>query len=242
MQVYPAIDLIDGGCVRLEKGQFDAVTKYSGDPVEMAQKYKSEGAKWAHVVDLDGARDSAKKQSDLIEKICKDSGLKIQSGGGVRSYHDVKRMLNCGVDRVVIGSLAVKDPDSVRRCFEDFGAEKICLAVDVKPNGSEFEVVISGWQEDSGFYLSAVLDMYLDVGLTHILCTDVSRDGMMGGCNLNLYRDLKTKYPDLSVQASGGVSSTSDVDVLRAMGIGGVVIGKALYEGKVSLPELLKGQ
>ncbi|HOO51598.1 MAG TPA: 1-(5-phosphoribosyl)-5-[(5-phosphoribosylamino)methylideneamino]imidazole-4-carboxamide isomerase [Alphaproteobacteria bacterium] len=242
MQVYPAIDLIDGGCVRLEKGQFDAVTKYSGDPVEMAQKYKSEGANWAHVVDLDGARDSAKKQSDLIEKICKDSGLKIQSGGGVRSYHDVKRMLNCGVDRVVIGSLAVKDPDSVRRCFEDFGAEKICLAVDVKPNGSEFEVVISGWQEDSGFYLSAVLDMYLDVGLTHILCTDVSRDGMMGGCNLNLYRDLKTKYPDLSVQASGGVSSTSDVDVLRAMGIGGVVIGKALYEGKVSLPELLKGQ
>ncbi len=241
MIIYPAIDLIDGGCVRLEKGSFDAVTKYSADPVDVARQYKETGAQWAHVVDLDGARDSAKKQSDLIEKICCESGLLIQSGGGVRSYHDVKRMLHCGVERVVIGSLAVKDPDSVRRCFDDFGPEKICLAVDVKPNGSEFEVAISGWREDSGFYLSAVLDMYLESGLRHVLCTDISRDGMMGGCNLNLYRDLKVKYPELIVQASGGVCGMEDVGVLRAMKIGGAVIGKALYEGKISLAEALKG-
>ncbi|MDY0028769.1 MAG: 1-(5-phosphoribosyl)-5-[(5-phosphoribosylamino)methylideneamino]imidazole-4-carboxamide isomerase [Pseudobdellovibrionaceae bacterium] len=241
MIIYPAIDLIDGGCVRLEKGSFDAVTRYSVNPVDVACQYKEAGAQWAHVVDLDGARDSSRKQSDLIERLCKESALSIQSGGGVRSYHDVKRMIHCGVARVVIGSLAAKDPDSVRRCFDDFGADKICLAVDVKPNGAEFEVAISGWREDSGFYLSAVLDMYLENGLCHVLCTDISRDGMMGGCNFNLYRDLKVNYPELLVQASGGISGMEDISVLRAMKISGAVIGKALYEGKISLENALKG-
>ncbi|MBE2191774.1 MAG: 1-(5-phosphoribosyl)-5-[(5-phosphoribosylamino)methylideneamino]imidazole-4-carboxamide isomerase [Alphaproteobacteria bacterium] len=237
--IYPAIDLIDGGCVRLFKGKFDAQTSYDVFPVDVARQYAEQGADWIHVVDLDGARDSKNRQSQLIGEIVSSSGLLVQTGGGVRGVEDVARLLDLGAARVVIGSLAVKDPDCVRECFSQFGAEKICLAVDVIPDGDQYQVAVSGWQEQSGVYLSAILDMYLDCGLTHVLCTDISRDGTLGGCNLDLYGYLVRDYPSLQVQASGGVSDVEDVVALNGLNVGGVIIGKALYEGKINLKDLI---
>ncbi len=240
MIIYPAIDLINGSCVRLYKGQFDAVTSYDVNPIDVASVYQEQGAEWVHIVDLDGARNPENRQSDLIENICKLGGVRIQTGGGVRSHDDVARLLNIGASRVVIGSLAVKEPDIVRDCFKNFGSEKICLALDVVPIGDEFQVAVSGWMENSGISLSAVLDMYLDFGLRHILCTDISKDGTLEGCNLDLYSTLKACYPYLEIQASGGVRGMDDIQTLRDLNLAGVVVGKALYEGKIDLSEAIR--
>jgi len=237
MIIYPAIDLIDGQCVRLHKGDFDQKTIYDSNPVSMAQSFKGAGAEWLHVVDLDGAKNPNNRQTQLIASIIQQSGLKVQTGGGVRSEADVESLLDAGASRVVIGSLAVKEPDVVKKIVNRFGADKICLAADVLEKESVYYIAVSGWQEGSEVMLEDFLNDYQDIGIRHILCTDISKDGMMQGCNFDLYKNLNHKFENLCIQASGGVHALDDLTKLNT---NGVIIGKALYEETFTLSEALE--
>ncbi len=237
MIIYPAIDVMDGKCVRLYQGDFAQQTAYEVSPAQTAQRYKAQGAQWLHLVDLDGAKDTNQRQIQLITEIIKQSKLQVQTGGGVRTPEDVQALLNAGASRVAIGSLAIKKPDLTVEILKRFGADKICLAADVKIQNGKHSLAVSGWQEQSDMTLNAFIQNYLDVGLKHLLCTDISRDGTMEGCNFALYEEIQTTFPKIEIQASGGVSSLEDVRKLKAAG---VIIGKALYEGAFSLPEALE--
>ena len=237
MIIYPAIDLIDGNVVRLHKGDFDQLTKYDSDPVSVAQSYADAGAKWLHLVDLDGAKNPKNRQVGLIKKIIEGSGLQVQTGGGIRSFNDVKTLINAGASRVVIGSLAVLDPEITKHIFNTFGPERICLAADVIWQNNGFYIAVSGWQEASALGLFDFIKTYQDSGLRHTLCTDIDRDGTLSGCNRDLYQTVKKKFPDLQLQASGGVSVLNDLMELPA---NGVIIGKALYEGRFTLKQALE--
>lgn len=236
MIIYPAIDLIAGEVVRLHKGDFDQKTTYGTDPVAVARAYAEAGASWLHLVDLDGAKDPANRQTALIADIIAGSGLKVQTGGGIRSRADLKALLDAGASRVVIGSLAVREPDLVRQMFLDFGAESICLAADVIRRDGAFLVAVSGWQEASSLKLSDFIAGFADVGLRHVLCTDIDRDGTMTGPNAGLYAEMKAEFPNIQLQASGGVKGIEDLDGLST---DGVIIGRAIYEGAVDLKAAL---
>ena len=237
MIIYPAIDLIDGAVVRLSKGDFFRLTAYSTDPVFVAQSYADAGAKWLHLVDLDGAKNPKNRQINLIYKIIENTGLNVQVGGGIRSYEDVKTLIAAGASRIVIGSLAVHDTKTTRRIFDAFGPEKICLAADVIWQNDKFHIAVSGWQEASSLGLFNFIETYLESGLRHTLCTDVDRDGTLSGCNRDLYQMVKQTFPNLRLQASGGVSALDDLVGLHA---DGVIIGKALYEGRFDVKEALE--
>ncbi len=237
MILYPAIDLIDGKCVRLYKGDFDQKTTYDVSPFEVLKTYKNQGAEWVHIVDLDGAKNTANRQSKLMQEIAQKSGLKIQTGGGVRSKEDVKSLLNLGVSRVVIGSMAVQKIDDTKEIISEFGADKICLAMDVLPQNEKFYVAVHGWQEGSDVLLEDLIKDYQSVGLKHVLCTDISKDGTMTGCNFELYRTLNEKFPNLEFQASGGVHALED---LQKLNTGGVIVGKALYENVFTVEQALQ--
>ena len=240
MIVYPAIDLRQGKCVRLQQGRFDQVTTYADDPVAVARTYAAEGAAWLHVVDLDGAKDGNAAQTDLILRIAAESGLKVQTGGGIRSEKQIRACLDGGVARVVIGSLALTNPGLVGAWLGEFGREHIVLALDVRPaEDGSWHVATHGWQKDSGKTLAAVVDDYGAASLHHLLCTDVARDGLLGGPNLGLYQQIRAAYPGLDLQASGGVASLDDLAALKAAGVAGVVVGKALYERRFSLAAAL---
>ena len=241
MVIYPAIDLIDGTVVRLHKGDFAQKTTYGSNPIGVACGYREAGASWLHLVDLDGAKDPQNRQIRLLGEIISASGLKVQTGGGIRSRADVAALAQAGASRIVIGSLAVRDPDAVRAMFDEFGSEMICLASDVmwgQPDGDEagYYIAVSGWQEASAMKLSAFLQAYDEVGLRHVLCTDIARDGTMTGCNFDLYQEVKRAFPGVKLQASGGVSSLADLETLTT---DGVIIGKALYEGAFQLADAL---
>ena len=232
MVIYPAIDLIAGEVVRLHKGDFDQKTTYGTDPVAVARSYAEAGASWLHLVDLDGAKDPGKRQTGLIGRIIADSGLKVQTGGGIRSRADVEALVAAGASRIVIGSLAVHQPDLVADLIRDFGAGRICLAADVVHPDGEFLIAVSGWQEASSLSLDAFLSGFQAAGLRHVLCTDIDRDGTMRGPNIDLYHAVKASFPDIQLQASGGVKGIEDLDGLAA---DGVIIGRALYEGAIDL-------
>ncbi len=243
MILYPAIDLIDGKCVRLYQGDFGIQKTYSNSPLEVAVGYTKSGAEWIHVVDLDGARDPQKRQAALIQSLTGQSGAKIQSGGGVRSLKDVEMLLAQGVKRVVIGSMAVRDPVMVCDAIKTYGAETICIAVDVKPNpqhSEQYDVAIAGWKEDSKIEIRELLKQFEGNGLKHVLCTDISRDGTLSGSNVSLYRVLKREFPSLDIQASGGVGTLDDLIHLHDAGADGVIVGKALYEGKFTVEDALQ--
>lgn len=236
MIIYPAIDLIAGEVVRLHKGDFDQKTTYGTDPVGVARAYAEAGASWLHLVDLDGARDPANRQTRLIGDIIAGSGLKVQTGGGIRSRADVEALLAAGASRVVIGSLAVRDRDLVRRMFVDFDPDAVCLAADVIRRDDAFMIAVSGWQEASSLLLSDFIAGFADVGLRHVLCTDIDRDGTMSGPNASLYAEMKSEFPNIRLQASGGVKGVEDMDGLTT---DGVIIGRAIYEGAIDLKAAL---
>lgn len=238
MIVYPAIDILDGKVVRLDKGAFDAVTVYDSDPARVADACCADGAEWVHVVDLSGARDGQQRQTGQTRNIC-GKGLRVQAGGGVRTVGDVEGLFRAGVDRVVIGSLAVSQPDRVSRWIEKFGREKICLAFDVRLVGRTYRPALKGWTDTANINLFDTIDMHIDAGLKHALVTDISRDGMLSGPNLELYADLIARYPQISWQASGGIASLDDLRAVERLGISGVITGKALYEGRFSVSEAL---
>ena len=238
MIIYPAIDVLDGRVVRLAKGDFDAVTDYGGDPVAAARAWRDAGAEWVHMVDLSGARDGQRRQQDLVASVAA-TGLKVQTGGGVRTEADVQAILAAGAARVVVGSTAVSQPQLVIGWIGKFGAEHIAAAFDVHIEGGAVYPTMKGWTERSDRTLIELLADYRLAGLSHALVTDVARDGMMEGPNLELYADLSTVRPDMAWQASGGVSGLEDVKALKAAGLSGVIIGRALFEKKLSLAEAL---
>ncbi len=238
MLIYPAIDIRGGRCVRLAQGDFDAETRY-GDPVDQACAFAEAGAAWIHVVDLDGARDGAARQRDIIGAIVKGARVNIQCGGGVRSAEDVDALLDLDVARVVVGSAAVKRPDDVLSWIDRAGPGRICAAFDVKAAGDDYIVAAEGWTQSSGISLADAIARFPDGALQHALVTDVSRDGVLSGPNVALYADLAARFPQLAVQASGGVASLGDLAALRAVGAAGAVIGRALYEKRFTLEDAL---
>ncbi len=238
MIIYPAVDVMEGRVVRLAKGDFDAVTDYGGDPMSAAKAWKDKGAEWLHLVDLSGARDGARRQHDLVEAVAK-TGLKVQTGGGVRTEEDVQAILDAGASRVVVGSLAVSDPQTVIGWLAKFGAARIAAAFDVRLQDGAAYPTTRGWAERSDRTLVELLADYRLAGLAHALVTDIDRDGMLEGPNLTLYQDLLRIRPDMNWIASGGVSSLDDVKALKAAGMTGAIIGKALFEGRVKLDEAL---
>jgi phosphoribosylformimino-5-aminoimidazole carboxamide ribotide isomerase len=240
MIIYPAIDLRQGHCVRLSQGRFDQVTTYADDPLTVAREYAAAGATWLHVVDLDGAKDGNAAQTELVKRIAADSGVKVQTGGGIRSEDQINTYLGAGISRVVIGSLALTNPGLVATWLDRFGRDRVVLALDVKPNIDGWHVTTHGWQKTSGKTLFDVIDEYGAAYLRHLLCTDVARDGLLGGPNVALYREIRTRYPKLAVQASGGVASLADLAALKETGVAGTIVGKALYEGKLALAEALQ--
>ena len=239
MLIYPAIDLKDGAGVRLSQGRFDAVTVYDEDPAVRLAAFAAAGATWVHMVDLDGAKAGEPVQYELIGRLAKDAGVKLQVGGGVRSRADVERLLDAGISRVVVGSAAVQRPDEVRQWLADLGLESICLALDVKEAGPSYEVAVRGWTEGSGLTLEAALDLYPEGTLRHILVTDVSRDGILAGPNVPLLSSVVERRPDLALQASGGVATLEDLKVLSAAGADGAIVGRAIYEGRFTVEEAL---
>lgn len=237
MILYPAIDLLDGCCVRLRQGRFDESTLYSPFPADALRQFEAEGAEWAHIVDLDGARAGSPRQHRMIAGLVEETELKLQVAGGIREADQIQFLLGEGIDRVVIGSLAVTDPTAVRRFFDRFGPERITLALDVMLLEEVPMVAVKGWTERSGRSLWEVAKDYPEA--KHLLATDIGRDGMMAGPNLALIEELWARLPGMAIQASGGVASVEDLKKLRVAGAAGAVVGKALWERKIDLAEAL---
>ncbi len=238
--IFPAIDLMDGGCVRLLKGDFAQRTNYPADPISTAKDFADAGAQWLHVVDLDGAKNQMAAQSELILKMTQAAALKVQTGGGLRHIDQIKNLLDGGVERVVIGSLAVKDEALVKSWMDALGSEKIVLAIDVFMDiDATPRPATHGWTQTSSRSLWHVIDTYQDVGLQTILVTDIAKDGGLQGANIDLYTQIMTRYPDLDLISSGGVGSLADVRALKAINPAGIIIGKALYENKFTLEDAI---
>ena len=238
--IFPAMDLMDGGCVRLLKGDFGARTNYDADPVEVAKAYAAAGAEWMHIVDLDGAKNGHAEQSDLILKIANSAEIKVQTGGGLRDLAQIKRLLDGGVDRVVIGSLAVTNPQMVKHWLKEVGPGSICIALDVnKGEDGEYRPATKGWTEASDKTIWSVITDFLGSGLKTILVTDIGRDGMQTGGNLDLYKRIQSEFPTLELITSGGVGTLNHVEDLKKINPYGIIIGKALYEGAFTLDEAI---
>jgi len=240
MIVYPAIDLKDGVCVRLMHGRFDQVTRYDEVPAARLAVFANEGAAWVHIVDLDGAEAGRAVQHGLIGDLAASSAVKIQSGGGVRSEADVERLLEAGVSRVVVGSLAVTKSDEVLAWLERFGSERITLALDVKYEDGVPVPALKGWTQSAGVDLWSVLERYPSNLLTHVLMTDVGRDGALTGPNLDLLGEALQRRPELKLQASGGVAALDDLIAARDLGCDGAIVGRAIYEGRFTAAQALK--
>ena len=236
MILYPAIDLMDGRVVRLHLGEFDAATDYGDDPAAVARGFAAAGAQWIHVVDLSGAKDGARRQTDLIGAIA-ECGVKIQTGGGVRSADDVEALRSAGANRVVVGSLAVTEPNRVRGWLDRFGPEAIACAFDIRIVNGEARPALKGWTETADITLDALIRGYAGSGLEHALVTDIGRDGALTGPNLGLYEGLVERFPEIDWQASGGVSGMADILALRVCGVAGAIAGKAIYEKKLDVGE-----
>ncbi|MFT4179450.1 MAG: 1-(5-phosphoribosyl)-5-[(5-phosphoribosylamino)methylideneamino]imidazole-4-carboxamide isomerase [Thermomonas sp.] len=237
---YPAIDVRDGRVVRLRQGDYADETRYGDDPLAFIARYADAGATWLHLVDLDAARAGGYTLLPLLREITRHTGLKVQTGGGVRSRDDVAAILDAGAARVVIGSLAVRAPDTVLAWLAEFGGERITVALDTRQDESDaWRLPVHGWTETAAETLDELAVRYADAGLRHLLCTDIARDGMLAGPNLDLYRHLRAIAPALAVQASGGVRDVADVAACRDAGCAGAVLGKALLEGRIDLCEAL---
>ena len=234
MNIFPAIDLVDSKAVRLFKGDYDQMTVYSDNPLDVARDFESKGAKFIHLVDLEGAKDGTTPNIETVQKIAKNTNLFTEIGGGIRNIQTVEKYLNSGVDRVILGTAAVKDEAFLNKALEKFG-DKIAVGIDIKDGF----VAIKGWTESSGIDPYAFTEKMQNLGVKYIICTDVSKDGAMKGTNLELYRELSKKF-SINITASGGVSSIKDVEELRKMDIYGAIIGKAYYVGAIDLKEAIE--
>jgi phosphoribosylformimino-5-aminoimidazole carboxamide ribotide isomerase len=242
--VYPAIDVRDGRVVRLAQGDYARETRYADDPYTLAMRYADAGAQWLHLVDLDAARDGGYTLAPLLARIAEDGRLRVQTGGGVRDEASLAAIIRAGAARVVIGSLAVRHPELVADWLEIYGADRLTIALDTRQDEQGvWRLPVHGWTEDAPRTLLECLDFYRDAGAQHLLCTDIARDGMLQGPNLDLYRTLALRRDaegqGFQIQASGGVRDAQDVAAARHAGCAGAVLGKALLEGRLQLEEAL---
>ena len=233
IELIPAIDIINGQCVRLTKGDYDQKTVY-GNPLDMAQEFERIGYERLHVVDLDGAKSKHIVNSNVLQSLASETKLTIDFGGGIKTDEDIETAFNSGAQMVTIGSIAVTNPERVMGWLEKYGSDRIILGADVR-NG---RISINGWKEDSSEDLLPFLKKYIDAGVSKVLCTEISKDGTLAGPAIDLYKRVMEAYPELHLIASGGVSSMDDIKALDAAGIPAVVFGKAIYEGKINLQEL----
>ena len=239
MELIPAIDIRDGRCVRLLRGDFDRETRYELDPVELAVRYRDVGACWLHVVDLDGAKRGEPQNLPLIERMRDASGLKIQLGGGLRTHAGLVRALAIA-KRAVVGSLAVTEPSTVAAWLDELGGERLTLALDVRLGADGTPTIAThGWTKASAVTLAEAIERYLAHGLRHVLCTDIDRDGALSGPNVALYAGCVRRWPQIAFVASGGVRDARDLTALASVGVAGAVSGKALLEGTLT-PEEMK--
>lgn len=235
IELIPAIDIIDGKCVRLSQGDYGSKKVYNENPVEVAKDFEAHGIRRLHIVDLDGAASHHIINYKILDQIAGHTSLIIDFGGGIKSDEDLVIAFENGAQMATIGSVAVKDPELFNSWLTRYGSEKIILGADVKDN----RIAVNGWKEESPMELMPFLKSYTEKGVTKVLCTDISCDGMLEGPSIPLYKDIITEFPDLHLIASGGVSSLDDIRKLDEAGIPAVVFGKALYEGRISLKDLV---
>lgn len=234
MELIPAIDIIDGQCVRLTKGDYAQKTVYRDHPWDVAKEFETYGFKRLHVVDLDGAKAKHIVNSDVLQKITTETSLTVDFGGGIKTDEDIEKAFANGAQMVTVGSIAVTNPELFLSWIKKYGADRMILGADVR-NG---KISINGWKEDSSEDLLPFLRKYVDAGVTNVLCTEISKDGTLQGPAIDLYKRIMQEYPNLHLIASGGVSSIDDIKALEAAGIPAVVFGKAIYEGRINLKEL----
>lgn len=239
--IIPAIDLIDGCVVRLHQGDYGARRDYGEDPLARLQRYQASGAQLLHIVDLTGAKDPKARQIPLLRALLGSLSIPVQTGGGIRSADDVRSLLDAGAARVVVGSAAVKRTDEVAGWMKTFGADKLVLALDVRINkAGNAEVAVSGWQENSGVLMDDLIRAFEPAGLRYVLTTDISKDGTLAGPNTALYAKLAQTFPNIDFQASGGIGSLDDIRAVSHTGAAGVIVGRALLEGKFTLEEAIE--
>ena len=232
--IIPAIDIIDGQCVRLTKGDYETKKVYDNDPRSMAQRYADVGIKRLHVVDLNGAKAGQLVNNEAIKSICSVVGLSVDLGGGIQSDRDIRKAFTLGARQITAGSIAAREPGTVSKWLKEFGPDKIILGADFKHG----KIATSGWMESTGFDLMTYLDDYISRGINTVISTDISKDGMLEGSAVDTYELIKQRYPKLELIASGGISCMDDIKKLNDLGIDGVIVGKAIYENRISLEEI----
>lgn len=237
MNIIPAIDLKEGQCVRLLKGDFSQITRYDINPIDVARAYKNSGATQLHIVDLDGAKNQTIAQNQLITNIAQSAALTVQTGGGIRTQEQINTLLSNGIQRIVIGSLAVNNPTLINEWRKKFGNDRIVIALDVRLINDDYYCATQGWKINSGVKLWECLAGHPN--LSYLLCTDIDLDGTLRGPNIDLYKKIKDRYPNLKLQASGGIGRLMDLKKLSELDIDSVIIGKALYEKCFTLEEAL---
>ena len=235
MNIFPAIDIIGGKAVRLVRGDYDQMTVYDNDPVAVARRFAACGAKYLHAVDLEGARDGSTPNIETVKALVRDGGLLVEIGGGIRSMETVKTYMDAGVWRVIIGTAAVTDPAFLEAALAEYG-DRVAVGVDIRDG----TVAIKGWTEVSALDCFDFCETLVQKGVSTVICTDISKDGLLGGTNLALYAEMVKAFPTLNITASGGVSSVEDVWKLKDMNLYGAILGKALYTGNIDLSEALR--
>lgn len=234
MRIIPAIDIIDGKCVRLSQGDYAQKTVYNENPLEVAKQFEDAGLRHLHLVDLDGAKARKVVNWQVLEAIVTNTGLKVDFGGGLRTTEDVRKVLECGAAQITAGSIAVSDRDTVLQWLTEFGAERIILGADAKDG----HIATHGWLDDSGLDVLRFIDDYHRAGIRYVVCTDIAKDGMLQGPSTELYQRILAANKDVSLIASGGVSSIQELRELKAAGLEAAIVGKAIYEGHITLKEL----
>lgn len=237
MEIIPAIDIIDGQCVRLTQGDYSQKKIYNTNPLNVAKTFEDAGLRRLHLVDLDGAKAGKVINLKVLEQIATQTNLIIDFGGGVKSELDVHALINAGADFITIGSLAVKNEELFSQWLESYGADKFLLGADVKDE----KITIGGWLETTEIHILDFIEKYVQKGVQNLFCTDVSKDGLLQGPSIKLYEKIIKKFPTLNFIASGGVSSVTDLEELKLIGCHGAIVGKAIYEQKINLEQLVKG-
>jgi phosphoribosylformimino-5-aminoimidazole carboxamide ribotide isomerase len=236
MRIIPAIDIIDGKCVRLTQGDFGQMKVYREDPVDVALEFQDADIEYLHLVDLDGAKKGQVVNWKIVEEIQQRTALTVDFGGGVQTDDDVEALLDLGVNQINVGSLAIKEPEKFIYWLNKHGSENFILSADVKNEN----VMINGWLESANYRVIDLVDRFISHGLEYVTCTDIGSDGMLSGPNLGLYKKIKSRFPNLKINASGGISSIDDLKELQYLNLHGAIIGKAIYEGRFNLADLKK--
>ena len=234
MHIIPAIDIIEGKAVRLTQGDYRQKKEYNARPLEVAQQFEGAGLTRLHLVDLDGAKEKRVINWKVLELIASKTSLHVDFGGGVQSDDDLRMVFECGAKQVTGGSIAIKQPDALERWLSQYGADKIILGADAKNE----KIAVSGWEEGTDVWVYDFVEKWVEKGIQYIISTDVAKDGLLQGPSFDLYRNLEDRFSNLNIIASGGVSNISDIETLADMGLFGVIVGKAIYEGRVTLKEL----